>query len=321
MGSIGWVPGPAGAWLLTALTVAVLAAGPWLRWQAQRRPVHAWAAVILCLAVVWPTPGRHGWPPQGWVVAGCDVGQGDAFVVPTGPGRVLLIDTGPDPQLLGACLELLGVQQIDGLVLTHFHADHVGGLDAVVGHLPVAAAYVTPVRDPPGDAQEILDELAAHGIPTYAVTAGDHLAWGEAGQVEAQVVWPPAERAGSLALGANNASVVLDVTVVDTRILFTGDIEPQAARGVRRALVGERFDVLKVAHHGSAAQDENLVTGVGARVALIGVGADNTFGHPSRTVLSMLARTGTVVLRTDRDGTYALVTDGNGGLGLISAGD
>ncbi|WP_256840880.1 ComEC/Rec2 family competence protein [Ornithinimicrobium cryptoxanthini] len=323
MGTIGWVEGAAGAWLLTALTVAVLATGPWLRWQAGRHPRVAWSLLLVGLALLWPTPGRHGWPPQHWVVAGCDVGQGDSFLVPTGPGRVVVIDTGPDPRLLGACLDLLGVRQVDALVLTHFHADHVGGLDAVLGQVPVAAAYVTPVRDPPADAERVLRQLTARDIPTYAVTSGDQLVWGDAGRVRAQVVWPPSRpsispgggaptpggREPDLGRGANNGSVVLDLTVDGVRMLFTGDIEPEAARGVRRAVAGERFDVLKVAHHGSAAQDDGLVTGVGATVALIGVGEDNTFGHPSRTALSMLAETGTVVLRTDLDGTYAVVLD------------
>ncbi|WP_256837843.1 ComEC/Rec2 family competence protein [Ornithinimicrobium faecis] len=335
MGTIGWVEGVAGAWLLTLLTVAVLALGPWLRWHARRRPGLAWAPLLLGLALVWPTPGRHGWPPQDWVVAGCDVGQGDAFMVPTGPGRVVLIDTGPDPALLATCLDLLGVEQVDGLVLTHFHADHVGGIDALLGRVPVAAAYVTPVRDPPADADQVLADLAAANIPTYAVTSGDSLVWGDSGQVRAEVVWPPPERAGSGSLGANDASVVLDLTVSTAtgdlpqaggrgaepgdgiRMLFTGDIEPGAARGVRRALAGAQFDVLKVAHHGSAAQDESLVTAIGATVALIGVGADNTFGHPSRTALSLLAEAGTVVLRTDRDGAYALVLT-EAGLGVTT---
>lgn len=323
MGTVAWVDGVAGAWLLAALTVLLLLAGPWLRWQARRHPVLAWSVLVLCLALVWPTPGRHGWPPDQWVVAGCDVGQGDAFMVPTGPGRVVLIDTGPDPRLLATCLDLLGVRQVDALVLSHFHADHVGGLEAVVGRLPVGAAYVTAVRDPPAEATAALAMLADEGVPTHAVTAGDSFVWGDAGRVRADVVWPPAERVEAGSLGANDASVVLDLRVRrDTdpadpgvRILFTGDIEPVAARGVRRALEGERFDVLKVAHHGSAAQDEALVTGLGARVALIGVGEDNTFGHPSRTALSMLASTGTTVLRTDRDGTYALI-HGDHGLGI-----
>ena len=307
LGTIDWVPGVGGAWLLTALTVAVLVTGPWLRWHARRRPVLASALVAACLAAWWPTPGPAGWPPQGWVVAGCDVGQGDAFLVPTGPGRVVVVDTGPEPELLAACLDLFDVRQVDALVLSHFHADHIGGLDALLGRIPVAAAFVTPVRDPPADAERVLRSLETERIPTYAVTAGDLLVWGDAGQVSARVVWPPTDRAAGRGLGANNGSVVLDVTVEDVRMLFTGDIEPEAARGIRRELAGERFDVLKVAHHGSAAQDASLVTGLAARAALIGVGADNSFGHPSRTLLGLLAETGTVVLRTDRDGSYALV--------------
>jgi competence protein ComEC len=231
----------------------------------------------------------------------------------------VVIDTGPDPGLLSECLGLLGVRQVDALVLSHFHADHVGGLDAVVGRVPVAAAYVTPVRDPPADAERVLTALATEGIPAYAVTAGDQLVWGDAGQVRAEVVWPPAARAARGGLGANSGSVVLDLTASGVRMLFTGDIEPEAARGVRRELAGERFDVLKVAHHGSAAQDEPLVTGLGARVALIGVGADNSFGHPSRTALGMLAETGTAVLRTDQDGSYALVVQ-DGALATVRRG-
>lgn len=331
IGTIGWVEGAAGAWLLTALTVVILATGPWLRWQAGRHPRLAWSLPLVCLATLWPTPGQHGWPPQHWVVAGCDVGQGDSFLVPTGPGRVVVIDTGPDPQLLGACLDLFGVRAVDALVLTHFHADHVGGLDAVLGQVPVAAAYVTPVRDPPAEADRVWRQLTATNIPTYAVTSGDQLVWGDGAQVSAEVVWPPQRPSGGSGeealdptsrepdpgRGANNGSVVLDLTVGGVRVLFTGDIEPEAARGVRRALAGERFDVLKVPHHGSAAQDDDLITGSRAAVALIGVGEDNTFGHPSRTALSLLAETGTVVLRTDLDGTYAVVLD-EGQLGVTA---
>src|SRR5699024_1350934 len=153
-------------------------------------------------------------------------------------GRVVLIDTGPDPQLLAACLEQLEVRQVEALVLSHFHADHVGGVAAVLDQYPVAAAYVTPVRDPPAEADLVLGQLAEAQIPTYAVTSGDHLVWGADGQVRATVVWPPAADAGGLALGANDASVVLDLTVAPggadaqhepaeaIRMLFTGDIEP-----------------------------------------------------------------------------------------------
>lgn len=307
-GQLPWVDGAAGASLLAVLTVLLLTCGPWLRAHARS---HPWVWVVsgaLALATVWPVP-RGPWPPPGWVVAGCDVGQGDAFVVAAGPGRVVLVDTGPDSGEVVGCLEALGTRQVDAVVLSHFHADHVGGLGQVLDHFPVGAAYVTPVRDPPGEAARTLDLLAGAGVTTYEVVAGDHLVWGS---VAADVVWPPPDP--SPVLGANDASVVLDLVAggAGPRMLFTGDLEPFSARAVREAVGDERFDVLKVPHHGSAAQDPDLLLGSGARVALIGVGRDNTFGHPTPRALGLLRDLGAVVLRTDLHGEYVVIGDGPG---------
>lgn len=309
-GQIDWVDGPVGAVALTVLTVALVLTGPRLRWEAARRPSAVVAVIGVLTALLWPLPGRGGWPPPGWVVLGCDVGQGDAFLVPTGPASAVLVDTGPDPDLVGACLRRAGVQRLDAVVLSHFHSDHVGGLAGVLDSVPVATAYVSPVRDPPVEAERTLALLAEAGVPTHEAVAGQQLAWPG---VRAEVVWPSAQTGGGV--GANDGSLVLDVTVDETRVLFTGDIEELAARQVGRALAGERFDVLKVAHHGSAVQDTDLVEGIGARVALIGVGADNTFGHPSPSALALVQRAGAVVLRTDQDGDIVVVLD-RGRLGV-----
>ncbi len=312
MGQVDWVDGTVGAWLLATLTVTALLTGPRLRWECARHPQAATAAGLLLAAAVWPLPGAGGWPPPGWVVVGCDVGQGDAFVVPTGPGSAVLVDTGADPGPVVACLDRLGVERLDAVVLSHFHTDHVGGLTGVVQALPVAAAYVTPVRDPPAEAERTLAVLAAAGVAAHEVVAGDRLVWGE---VEARIVWPVEET--SALVGANDASLVLDVSVQRSRVLFTGDIEEWAAGQVRRRLNGERFDVLKVAHHGSADQDQALVEGLGVQVAMIGVGGDNSFGHPTPSALALLRRVGAVVLRTDRDGDIAVV-ETSGGWGVAT---
>ena len=72
-----------------------------------------------------PTPG---WPPDGWVFAACDVGQGDALALRAGPRSAVVVDAGPDPRAVDACLRRLGVERVPLLVLTHFHADHVDGV-------------------------------------------------------------------------------------------------------------------------------------------------------------------------------------------------
>ncbi len=318
LGTIDWLDGGAGAWLLALVTVAVLACGPWLLMHARRRPFVCVLAAAAGLAGVLPVPGDHGgWPPPGWVVVGCDVGQGDAFVVRTASGGAVVVDVGPDPDAIAACLGRLGVTRVDGLVLSHFHADHVDGLRGVLDNLPVAAAYLTPVRDPPEVAERVRRDLTDAGVPIAEVWAGDRLQWSD-GAVTAEVVWPGRlVRGGSV---ANNGSVVLDLQVAGTRVLFAGDIEPEAAVSVRRAVAGRDFDVIKVAHHGSAAQDEQLVRDTDAEVAMIGVGKDNTFGHPTPSALRLLGESGAVVLRTDRDGDIAVLRGGQGALEVSSRG-
>jgi competence protein ComEC len=152
-------------------------------------------------------------------------------------------------------------------------------------------------------------------VPTRTAVGGTRLQW-PAGH--ATVVWPDAGRPVLGASAANNASLVLDVTSGSTRVLFTGDIEAEASARVRRLLAGRHFDVLKVAHHGSADQDEALVRATGADLALIGVGAGNTFGHPTTSALRMLRGSGMRVRRTDVHGHIAVVPTRTG-LGVLSA--
>ena len=309
-GTIDWLDGPAGAWLLTALTALALVTGAWWWHQARRRPWWTVAVVAAGGAWLWPSPALTGWPPPGWVVVGCDVGQGDAFVVATAPGRAVVVDTGPDPPAVARCLRDLGVRDVDLLVLTHFHADHVGGLAGVLGQARVDAAYVSPVGEPADVARRALDLLADEDVPVHVARAGDRAQVGAAG-IE---VVGPGERPVVGGSAANNGSVVLDVVVRNTRVLLTGDLEPEGMRPVRERVQGRDYDVLKVAHHGSAAQDERLLRGARAEVALIGVGADNTFGHPAPSLLAMLEATGAVVLRTDLHGDVAVARDGDGRL-------
>ena len=121
---IGWPGSLAGAVLLAAVTLVAVTA---VR-SAGRRPVPAGAcAVVLVVALVVPARAP-GWPPRDWVMAACDVGQGDALVLAAGPGAAVVVDAGPDPAAVDRCLRRLGVRSVAVLLLTHLHADHVEGV-------------------------------------------------------------------------------------------------------------------------------------------------------------------------------------------------
>lgn len=305
-GQLEWVDGAAGAWLLTILTVLAIGTGPWLRAWVARKPGASVSACALCASVLLPLPTDASWPPpQDWTVIACDVGQGDAVLVRTGPGSAILIDVGEEPGPIAECLQDVGVTVINAVILSHFHRDHVGGLSGILDHASVSAAYVSPAREPAGEADRTLALLEEAGVSTYPLVAGDHLVWGD---IDATVIWPQADRPVTGGSVPNNASIVLDIDARGTRILATGDIEAEATSRLRSVLRGQHFDILKVAHHGSADQDAELVTGLGASLALISVGAENTFGHPTPSALALLRQSGMVVRRTDLDGGIAVIS-------------
>ena len=292
---------------LAVLTAAAVAVLPWAWHRGRSRP--ALAAAVLLVAAGLSAPTRSiAWPPPGWLLVACDVGQGDGIVVNSGPGRAVVVDTGPDPDLIDGCLARLGIEAVDLVVLTHFHADHVDGLGGVLAHRPVAEIRSSPVRDPPGEA-EAVDRLAATTrTPVGELRAGQRL---EVGAVAADVWWPAREiDAGSV---ANNGSLVLTLHVGGVGFLLAGDIEREAASAVLQAARRDptrwgTVDVLKVAHHGSGNRDDRLLDHVSGRLALISVGDGNDYGHPTPSTVAALQARGFAVHRTDVEGDLAVVS-------------
>jgi competence protein ComEC len=275
-------------------------------WSTSGAARGAASCVVLVVAVL-VRPPVPGWPPDGWVLVACDVGQGDALVLATTPGHAVVVDVGPEPGVVGRCLDDLGVATVDLLVLTHFHADHVDGLSAVLGSHDVREVWVSRVLDPADGARSVLADAAAAGVPLHpAPYAG---AW-RSGATRLQVLWPTSGEPGTGpgdGTAANDASVVLLVEVAGLRLLLTGDLEPPGQAALARTLPDLAVDVLKVPHHGSSYQDLGWLTGLGARVAVVTVGEDNDYGHPAPSVLTALESAGARVLRTDTDGSVAVV--------------
>lgn len=301
------MPGARGAWpgglggvaLLVAIEgavfVAVLGAG------RPRRLARAMSLVALVAYVAAAVGGavvtRVGRPAD-WQYAMCDVGQGDATLVRSGDA-VALIDLGEDPAPLRACLDDLGVGRLDLVVLTHYDLDHVGGAEAVLGRADVVLAGPS---DEHAD-EPLLAAFAAQGARVETVYRG---ARGTLGSLTWEVLWPPPRSSTP----GNDASVALHWTCGIPEpclsAITLGDLGAEAQARMAGAVDTGRVDVVKVSHHGSADQSERLYEQLGATIGLIGVGADNDYGHPAPTLLDLLAATGTTALRTDVDGLILL---------------
>lgn len=318
--SAEWLGGAAG---VAALAAAAAAGWLVLRGRARRRLVAALSAGALLAALV-AMPVVSPWPPPGWLLVVCDVGQGDALALAAGPGRAVVVDTGPQPGPADRCLRALGARQVPLVVLTHPHLDHVGGLPGVLRRRAVGAVVVSPSRVPEGEAGRVSAQLRTAHIPEWQAVPG--MRW-RFGPSEITVLAPEpgvGPRGPGEGAVANNASVVLLVrwfgppTAPDGSpgpalgaALLAGDLETEAQEAlVRRGL--PRVDLLKVAHHGSSRQAPAFLAATGARAALISVGAVNDYGHPAPLTLRRLRWLGMHSYRTDLSGDIAVVATGNG---------
>ena len=295
-----WPSGARGAVLLVLVLLVVALA----LWRAPRLRAPAVAAVVGIVVIGWPVRQTVlGWPPAGTVVVACDVGQGDALVLPAGPGAGVLVDTGPDVGAVDRCLDGLGIDSLPLVLLSHLDADHAGGLaGAMAGRAVgvVATATLSPADTRVG----ALDRLIRRGGARRAVLVpGDRRT---VGGVTVDVLAPDPARA-TAAASPNDLSMVARVTVHGVSVLFTGDLGADAEARLVRDGIDLRADVLKVPHHGSADADPAFLAASGARVALISVGADNTYGHPTPKTLRWLAQDRMQIHRTDREGEVAVV--------------
>ncbi|MFI0163739.1 ComEC/Rec2 family competence protein [Streptomyces sp. NPDC017095] len=185
---VDWPGSWPGALALAAVTVAVVLAGR----RLVRHP--GWCVplgVLLVLLVTRPAPLTRvitGWPPPGWRFVMCDVGQGDATVLAAGGGAAVVVDAGPDPELVDDCLRRLGVTRVPLLLLTHFHADHVAGLPGVLRGRSVAAIETTGLAEPADQAEFVHRQAAERHIPVTTAVAGEER---RTGPLTWRVVWPP----------------------------------------------------------------------------------------------------------------------------------
>ena len=234
------------------------------------RRKFAIALLIFVIALSW----LQRFPAGDWQIANCDIGQGDAMVINLHHHRGILIDVGPDPQLIDRCLHQLGITEIPLLVLTHPHADHVGGLQGAKKNRKIGTTWFGNIN------------------------AGAHA---RIDNIDIDVKWPQPSQFDD---NPNNSSIAATFTSPDFTLFAAGDIEPPVQQELESRI--GKVDIYKVAHHGSRYQDLTLMRELSPTIALISVGTGNSYGHPATTTISALTQLGAKVLRTDVDGAVAI---------------
>ena len=226
------------------------------------------AGLLLALSLSY----LQRFPGSDWQVANCDVGQGDGAAINLGNSRAIVIDTGPDPELIDRCLKQLSIREIPLLILTHGHADHIAGLTGAVRGRKGGLTWYQNVQ--------------------RGTTA-------QIGNARIKVLWPDGGE-----YDPNNSSIAVRIDTPDFSFFAGGDMEPPSQAVIASELT--RVDIYKVCHHGSAYQDESFTRALAPQVAMISVGAGNSYGHPAANTLALLREVSAKVLRTDVDGAIAI---------------
>ncbi|MFH1461309.1 MAG: ComEC/Rec2 family competence protein [Patescibacteria group bacterium] len=237
------------------------------------------------------------------------VGQGDAIFIETPSHKQILIDGGPDKSILEKLNQVMPFwdREIDLMILTHPDADHVTGLIEVLKYFKINHILFSGLDKETAVYREWQEMIKQKGIPLSLAQTGQKIIFPD--QVVLEIFWPDQRIISNYFEPTNNVSVVGQLIYGASEILLTGDIEKKVETYLLTQNFNLESDVLKIAHHGSkTSTSNNFLEAVNPQIAVISVGENNRYQHPSQEILERLKNI--LVYRTDQLGDIEISTDG-----------
>ncbi|MBN1044882.1 MBL fold metallo-hydrolase [Clostridium botulinum] len=233
-----------------------------------------------------------------------DVGQGDSELIQIGDKNIL-IDAGCNDNKALNYLKSIGVTNLDYVIATHPHEDHIGGMTNVINNFNVKEFYAPKVTHTTRTFENMVKALQNKGLKITAPTIGDTLTIGNATM---QFLAPNSSKYQDL----NNYSIVCKLKYGNTSYLFTGDAESLSEGEILAKQLDIQADVLKLGHHGShSSTSQAFLDKVNPRYAIVSCGKGNDYGHPHQETVDKLNKKGIEMLRTDVSGTIVSTSNGN----------
>ena len=233
-----------------------------------------------------------------------DVGQGDSIFIELPQNKTMLIDaaTAEYGEGIAEYIYEQGYEKIDYLIATHPHADHIGGMKAVVEKFEIDKVYMPKASTTTKTYKNLLQAIKDKGLKINTAKAGIIIA--QSGNLKIDILAPNSDSYDEL----NNYSAVIKITYGDRAFLFMGDAEKLSEQEITADV---KADVLKAGHHGSSSStSEEFLARVNPTAAVISCGKDNSYGHPHKETLEALEKAGIEIYRTDTMGTIIASTDG-----------